>query len=103
MSTAQAEATQIVTTSAAQPITLEPEPKSMDGVRSSDDDDRHTVETYSDDASGYERELNECTEFCLDLFTCFGAFDACCPATGEGCCSSTAAFFGNICVGLFKC
>ncbi|KAM9892307.1 hypothetical protein OXX79_010110 [Metschnikowia pulcherrima] len=93
---------QIVATNANEPITQEPKPATMDMSRASEGD-RETIETYADDASGYQRETNECTEFCLDLFTCFGACDACCPSTGEGCLSSTAAFFGGLCVGCLKC
>lgn len=95
---------QVVSTNANAnvPITQEPKPVSMDMARQSDDD-RETIATVTDNASGYQRDTNECTEFCIDLFNCFGACDACCPLTGEGCLSTTAAFLGNICVGCIKC
>lgn len=80
------------------PIAVEPEPQSPMGT-----DARPSMQTVSETWSGYHRETNECTEFCQDYFICFGACDACCPSTGEGCLSSTAAFFGNIMVGFCKC
>lgn len=78
------------------PITTEPEAVSMV-------EDRHTVSTFDDDASGYHRESNECTEFCVDLLTCFGLLGDCCPLTGEGCLTNTGTFIGNLCVGCCKC
>lgn len=84
-----------------QPITEEPQAPSMDRARQSIGGE--TILTMDDNQSGYHRESNECTEFCADLFMCFGACDACCPLSGEGCLSSMAAFFGNICVTCWKC
>lgn len=55
---------------------------------------------FSDGASGYRRDSNECTEFCIDCFLCFGTFDECCPSSGEGCLTTTATLVGNI---LFVC
>lgn len=77
-------------------ITTEPETASMKEARTS-------LSTFNDDASGYQRDSNECTEFCMDLFICFGACDACCPLSGEGCLSSLAAFVGNLCFACCKC
>ncbi|KAF3990615.1 hypothetical protein FT663_01690 [Candidozyma haemuli var. vulneris] len=79
-------------------IDAEPEPQSPIG-----EDGRPSMQTVSETWSGYHRDTNECTEFCQDCCICFGACDACCPSTGEGCLSSTAAFFGNIMVGFCKC
>ncbi|KAK6203490.1 uncharacterized protein RJT21DRAFT_113388 [Scheffersomyces amazonensis] len=59
--------------------------------------------SLDDNHSGYERHANECTEFCIELFTCFGLFNACCPANGEGCLTSTATFCGNILFACCKC
>lgn len=59
--------------------------------------------TYEDTTSGYHRETNECTEFCMDLWICFGACDAFCPQSGEGCMSGWAAFCGNLCFSCCKC
>lgn len=84
--------------SSGENITEEPKPVLMDANRLVLDE-----ETYKDDCSGYQRERNECTEFFLDYAVCFGAFDACCPLSGEGCFSSCASFWGNICVALKKC
>lgn len=81
-------------------ISSEPEPNNE---MYRDYSGRSSMQTHTTDASGYHRESNECVEFCADLFICFGACDACCPASGEGCLTSTAAFCGNICVGMFKC
>lgn len=94
---------QYVNTNANAPeaITSEPKPQSMDARPSNDD--RRTISTYSDLGSGYDRDNNECTEFCTDLFMCFGACDACCPASGEGCLSSFAAFVGGLCVACCRC
>lgn len=64
---------------------------------------RPSMQTVSETWSAYHRDTNECTEFCQDCLICFGACEACCPSTGEGCLSSTAAFFGNIMVGFCKC
>ncbi|GEQ72027.1 hypothetical protein JCM33374_g5713 [Metschnikowia sp. JCM 33374] len=99
---AELEPKQAPTTNTDLPITQEPKPTSMDMSRGSQDD-RDTIQTYDDDASGYQRETNECSEFCIDLFSCFGACDVCCPSTGEGCLSTTAAFLGGLCVGCLKC
>lgn len=84
------------------PITTEPESPTMDAPRRSSGQESSSTD-YSDNHSGYHRDTNECTEFCFDLFQCFGACEACCPLSGEGCLSSTAAFFGNICVTCWKC
>lgn len=59
--------------------------------------------TLSELGSGYNREENECTEFCLDFCTCFGLFDNCCPTDGEGCLTTTATFIGNIIFSCCKC
>lgn len=56
--------------------------------------------SMSEAGSGYDRDENECTEFCLDFCTCFGLFDNCCPTDSDGCVTSTAVFIGNI---LFAC
>ncbi|CAH6721406.1 hypothetical protein CLIB1444_06S01442 [[Candida] jaroonii] len=56
--------------------------------------------SISEAGSGYDRDENECTEFCLDFCTCFGLFDNCCPTDSDGCVTSTAVFIGNI---LFAC
>lgn len=58
--------------------------------------------TISEVGSGYQRETNECTEFCLDLFTCFGICNSICPSSENGCISSCASFFGNFCFSLCK-
>ncbi|SGZ55064.1 CIC11C00000004534 [Sungouiella intermedia] len=94
---------QVVSTNANDPvaITSEPKPQTME-ARQSEDGGR-TISTYSDNESGYQRESNECTEFCMDFFICFGACDACCPASGEGCLSSFAAFVGGLCFACCKC
>ena len=52
--------------------------------------------------SGYQREHNECTEFCIELFTCFGVVD-CCPKNGEGCVTSVATWLGNLVFSCCKC
>ncbi|ODV81733.1 glycoside hydrolase family 17 protein [Suhomyces tanzawaensis NRRL Y-17324] len=52
--------------------------------------------SYMDMASGYDQNLNECTEFCIELSTCFGLLETCCPANGEGCLTTSAVFCGNI-------
>ncbi|KAK6464128.1 hypothetical protein DFJ63DRAFT_61065 [Scheffersomyces coipomensis] len=71
--------------------------------QNSSDNDSETS-SFNDDAhSGYERESNECTEFCIEFFTCFGLFNACCPANGEGCITTSATFCGNILFACCKC
>lgn len=60
-------------------------------------------ESFIDQNSGYERNVNECTEFCIDLITCFGLFDACCPSTGQGFVADVATFFSVVLVGLIHC
>lgn len=82
------------------PITSEPQATTMDQTPNGDD---HTIHTASDAQSGYHRDTNECTEFCQDFVTCFGACDACCPSSGEGCLSSFALFVGNLCFACCKC
>ncbi|KAI5955286.1 hypothetical protein KGF54_001847 [Candida jiufengensis] len=52
--------------------------------------------------SGYHREGNECTEFCIEFCTCFGVVD-CCPNNGDGCVTSVATFVGNLIFGCCKC
>lgn len=69
----------------------------------SSDDDRSSLSDFSQAPSGYERETNECTEFCMECVTCFGMFSTCCPSSGEGCLTSTAVFCGNILFGCCKC
>lgn len=69
----------------------------------SSDDDRSSYSGISLTHSGYDRDSNECTEFCTECVTCFGMFSACCPSSGEGCLTSTAVFFGNILFGCCKC
>lgn len=59
--------------------------------------------TISEAGSGYQRDTNECTEFCLEFFTCFGLCDACCPSNGEGCVTSVATFCGNLFFSCCKC
>lgn len=59
--------------------------------------------TVSEVGSGYNRDENECTEFCMDFLSCFGLFDTCCPANGEGYLTTAATFCGNILVGCCKC
>lgn len=66
-------------------------------------EDRQTMATVEDNESGYHGESNECIDFCQDFFMCFGACSACCPSSGEGCLSSLAAFFGNLCFACCKC
>lgn len=53
--------------------------------------------------SGYERDSNECTEFCIDLIGCFGLFDSCCPSTGEGFVTNVGIFCANIMLKCVKC
>lgn len=79
-------------------INLEPDRQPDMAYRSSMDD----VSAFSDGASGYRRETNECTEFCIDCFLCFGTFDECCPSSGEGCLTTAATFVGNILFGCCK-
>ncbi|RCK59382.1 hypothetical protein Cantr_07050 [Candida viswanathii] len=52
--------------------------------------------------SGYHREHNECTEFCVECCTCFGVVD-CCPRSGEGCVTNMATFIGNMLFACCKC
>lgn len=59
--------------------------------------------TLSEAGSGYERDTNECSEFFLDCFSCFGLFDACCPSDSDGCITSCAVFFGNLCFACCRC
>lgn len=68
--------------------------------QSSDDSDFQSV---SEVGSGFAREQNECTEFCIELFSCFGLCETCCPSSGEGCLTTCATIFGNILVGCCKC
>lgn len=79
-----------------EPITAEPEAVSMN-------EDTLSLSTYNDNESGYKRESNECTEFFVDLFTCFGLLGDCCPLSGEGCLTNTGIFIGNLCVSCCKC
>ena len=65
-----------------------------------DDNDDHSLSTIG---SGYDRETNECQDFCLELFSCFGLLDDCCPSDGEGCFSNTASFCGTLCISMIKC
>ncbi|EGV60097.1 hypothetical protein CANTEDRAFT_116117, partial [Yamadazyma tenuis ATCC 10573] len=76
----------------SQEMQLAPDTASDFGPRSS--------YTLSQEGSGYERDQNECTEFCLDFSSCFGLFDACCPADSEGCMTTCAVFIGNL---FFSC
>lgn len=76
------------------------EQTSQSSVSSSDDSSSITV---SETGSGYQRDNNECTEFCIELAMCFGMFEACCPSDGEGCLTSTATFCGNILFACCKC
>lgn len=59
--------------------------------------------TLSEAGSGYDADTNECSEFCLDCWSCFGVFDACCPSDSEGCITSTAVFLGNVCFSCCRC
>lgn len=92
---------QLVLTPSDEPIVEQPQATLMDMSRLIAE--RETIATFRDEESGYQRDTNECTEFCMDFFICFGACEACCPLSGEGFFSSLAAFCGNICVGLRKC
>ena len=60
-------------------------------------------ESFIDQHSGYESNVNECTEFCIDVITCFGLFDACCPSTGQGFVADVATFCSVVLVGLIHC
>lgn len=66
------------------------------------EDSRSSI-TLSDAGSGYQRDSNECTEFCIEFCSCFGTFDACCPSDGEGCLTSFATFCGNLIFSCCKC
>ncbi|RLV93274.1 hypothetical protein JA1_002602 [Spathaspora sp. JA1] len=57
---------------------------------------------FTDSASGYYRESNECGEFVTSCCTCFGTLDTCLPKNGEGCLTSTLTFIGNILFGCCK-
>ncbi|ODV65716.1 hypothetical protein HYPBUDRAFT_153890 [Hyphopichia burtonii NRRL Y-1933] len=72
--------------------------------RASNDDslsDDHSSVSYAN--SGYQRDSNDCTEFCIEFMTCFGLLAACCPNDGEGCLTNAATICGNILVGCCKC
>lgn len=71
---------------------------SSSASRTSEDTDESDLSLYS----GYDREGNECTEFCIELFTCFGVVD-CYPKSGAGCLTTTATFVGNLVFGCCKC
>lgn len=100
-SIASAEPKQLIAPPSDENITEQPKPALMDMSRSVAD--RETITTFEDNESGYHRESNECTEFCMDFFMCFGACDSCCPLSGEGFFSGAAAFCGNLCISLRKC
>lgn len=71
---------------------------------SSDSDSRESDDySLSDVGSGYDRDSNECTEFCIELVSCFGVLDACCPSSGEGFFTTCATFCGNILFSCCKC
>ncbi|CAI5759440.1 unnamed protein product [Candida verbasci] len=99
-----------------QPITSEPKPVNEMNLQQQPQDNelQHTktnnssTQSSSSDSdfisqvSGYERDTNECSEFCIEFCTCFGVVD-CCPRTGEGCLTTTATFIGNLIFGCCKC
>lgn len=59
--------------------------------------------TLSEAGSGYDKEQNECADFCLDLFSCFGLLEACCPTDGDGCVTTFAVCLGNVIFGCCRC
>lgn len=79
--------------------------KQQDADKSSDEysDQGSERTSFSEQGSGYERDANECTEFCIECISCFGLFNACCPATGEGFLTNVGVFCGTILVGCCKC
>ncbi|CCE88932.1 Piso0_001725 [Millerozyma farinosa CBS 7064] len=92
-----------------EPITKEPAAQdnmylSPNKETNSDGTSTHrTSMTVSEQGSGYQREENECTEFCTDFLTCFGLFDACCPASGEGYLANFATCCGIVLMSCTKC
>ncbi|KAK6454844.1 uncharacterized protein RJT20DRAFT_129465 [Scheffersomyces xylosifermentans] len=79
-------------------MSLEPKEKNSDN-----DTDSDSSSDQSDAASGYERESNECTEFCIECCSCFGLFAGCCPADSDSCVTTVATFCGNILMSCCKC
>ena len=73
---------------------------SSDSDSDSDSDD--DVNSHFTATSGYQRESNECTEFCIECCTCFGVLN-CCPNNGEGCVTNMATFIGNMLFACCKC
>ncbi|CCE79644.1 Piso0_001725 [Millerozyma farinosa CBS 7064] len=92
-----------------EPITKEP--AAQDNMylaphKETNSDDSCTPRTstsVSEQGSGYERQANECTEFCTDFLSCFGLFDACCPASGEGYLANFATCCGTVLMSCAKC
>ncbi|CAK7893911.1 hypothetical protein CAAN1_02S08438 [[Candida] anglica] len=78
-------------------------PTKEENTSDSSDSDSTSNQTLSEVGSGYERDNNECAEFCIEFASCFGLFDSCCPSDGEGCLTSTATFCGNILFSCCKC
>ncbi|EAZ63912.1 putative suppressor of mutant AC40 subunit of RNA polymerase I and III (high serine) [Scheffersomyces stipitis CBS 6054] len=90
-------------------ISSEPQPTNEMSLSQAKDeaDNNSSISSSSSDnddaASGYERESNECTEFCIECCNCFGLFSGCCPNDSEGCITTVATFFGNILFACCKC
>lgn len=59
--------------------------------------------TLSEAGSGYDREQNECADFCLDFCSCFGLLEACCPTDSDGCVTTFAICLGNVIFGCCRC
>lgn len=60
-------------------------------------------ESVSEVGSGFQRDQNECTEFCIEFLSCFGLCETCCPSSGEGFLTTCATICGNVLVGCCKC
>ncbi|KAF6069986.1 hypothetical protein FOB64_002684 [Candida albicans] len=73
--------------------------QNLKSKESNSDDD---INSHFTATSGYQRESNECTEFCIECCTCFGVLN-CCPNNGEGCVTNMATFIGNMLFACCKC
>lgn len=72
------------------------------GSSSSSSESEDEVNSHFTAQSGYQREHNECTEFCVECCTCFGVV-SCCSRSGEGCITTMATFIGNMLFACCKC
>lgn len=79
-----------------------PDPTRSNSSLSSSSESDDEASSHFTAQSGYHREHNECTEFCIECSSCFGVVN-CCPKSGEGCITTMATFIGNMLFACCKC